>query len=1156
MHPWVAGDAALTYPFERAFGGEMIRLRSKGVGRSSVALLAFLVSVSASLGQTTGVGAPNRAGQAPPAAAAKPSEAASQPAPLVSLPAPATGAEGAGNLEQPLEPFGYSYFAQAREAVEWRRQYLRMLQAAAVTGQWGPLLSTPPQRGLATQEAALGGTAGSQEQGAPSVQLNPPQQGMVTPGRIREEPAPPPLLRTPSATRPRSAVAAPSGTESAQGKSVQPAQGWPTSLSPQQPAATESAQQLWGIQPGSTATRQQPTPGAEGSTSAATAVQPQGGQLLQPSAPWAAVGPSVGAPATQGAQPYPLATTPPGLMPLPSVDALRSFVGPDAMLYMNVVSPAPERYQLGPGDQLTLRYWSNTLEPAEVTLKVDERGYVALPLGGRLVARGQTLGELEASVRQAMSRVLRDVQVSLSLKELRTMGVLVTGEAYAPGSYQMPATVTLYNALYACGGPNLNGSLRRIQLKRSDGSTRSFDFYRFLLNGDGSQDVPLQPGDVIYIPLVDDRIAVKGEVQRPAIYEALPGERLRDVLRFAGGAKPTGVSQRVSVTTVQPGVARKLIDADLMQTDDANNPALHDGDTVEVMSIRPEAVNAVVLDGAVDQPGSYAVSPGMTVADLIEKARGTVPDAYLVRADLFRKNPDNTLKLIPIDLKRAIQREPDANVELQPRDRLVVYSMEDAQFTGYRQVEITGAVQRPNTYYRADGMRVQDLLLQAGGPLPEAFLDRAFLQRRNPDGTYGPMLTINLRKAMSGQEPDNAVLQDRDTLAVYTRQQASYTPDNVVEIKGAVQSPGFYPRAESMRLSDALQLAGGVTPNAADEVEIARARSEAGTPPLEVSLQKMATGGPDADPLLADGDVITVRTRSDFRMKPWTVTVSGAVSRPGPYAITSKSERLSDIIRRAGGLTSDAFPEGVQFFRDPKLLTTQVQQGLTPRIRELLQVVNDEAYRRALARSDIERARSVQSSTNAAQAAAALPTVGSLLTATGSTTPKAPVDMSALPGRDLVTPARPLTDDDLLPAGNVNVNLVGALRSPGGKDDITLREGDVIIVPERPTTVAVTGAVVVPSAVTYESGRPLSYYTERAGGLTPDAAEDRILLIRATGEVSVATRRSRVDLGDIIFVPTKVMSERLRDRQSEIDTIFRNITSGGIIYAVIRSLLK
>lgn len=1025
--------------------------------------------------------------------------------------APAMSSEQRPRQVVPLEKFGYSYFKQARQAIDLRRLYFQMLLQGTLQSSQLPTIlpeqtAVPEQQPGETQAAGREPASGTSRQGTTS-------------------PASP---------------AAPTGGTPPQGKPATPAGG----TTPQVKPSGQTGVVPPGTMPEQSRTGTQTLP-AESKPALPGGIQQSGIVWQQPPGlPYLAM----------PYQPQSPTGTP---FVLPPADALRNFVGPDAMLWMNVLMPAPERYQLGPGDLLTLRYWSDTLEPREVNLRVDAQGAITLPMGGKIVARGQTLVQLEETVRKALSRVIRNVQVTLTLRELRTMTIIIAGEAYAPGSYQVPAVATLFNALYACGGPNDNGSLRRIQLKRTDGSVHTFDFYRFLLYGDGNQDIPLQPGDVIFIPPVEVQVSVSGEVHRPAIYELLPEERLRDAIGFAGGVKPSGVAQRVAVTSVRPGETRQLIDANLLVSDEENNPPLYDGDTVEVYSIRPIFANIVTVDGAVDQPGNYALTPGMTVADLIERARGLLEDAYIERADLFRTNPDNTQALIPVPLAQALQRDPQANFPLQRRDRLVVYAIKDVEWMGDRRVQVKGAVQKQGTFYRADNMRVQDLLLQAGGVLPNAFVERAFLQRRNPDGSYGPLLAIDLRKAMLNDPEHNVLLQDRDMLMVYTREQAQFTPENVVTIDGAVQSPGIYPRAENMRLADLIRLAGGPLPEAATRVEIAKSRKPVGTPPIEVSLEEALRGSETQNPLLEDGDVVTVRARGDFRLKPLTVYLRGAVKEPGPYTLQAPTERLSDIVKRAGGLLDTAYPQAARLMRRPDQVISELQKTLTGRILQVLKIVNEEEYRRALARSDVERMRFAAGLT---QPAVPIPSSAAALlgqaTSSSATSPDKIAEAASLLTRDLVSQARPLKDEDMLPAGNVRIDLVTALQKPGSAADVEVRDGDIIYVPEKPTTVAVTGAVVVPSAVLFTPGKNIAYYIEYAGGFTSDAARDRILVIRATGEVLPAQKVRTVELGDIIFVPTRVMAERLRDRQAEIDAAIRSITTGAIVFRLIETLVK
>ncbi|MEP6754341.1 MAG: SLBB domain-containing protein [Chthonomonadales bacterium] len=931
----------------------------------------------------------------------------------------------------------------------------------------------------------------------------------------------------------------------------------------------------------------------------------------------------------------------------PSVDATKTFVGPDIMQFLNVLTPVPERYQLGPGDILELRIWSPTLEPENHSVKVDNLGGVILPAGDRVIVRGMTLGQAEETIRKRLIRKIVGVQITLSLKELRTIGVMITGESYAPGSYQMPSTTTFFNTLYASGGPTDNGTLRKILLKRNDGTTRKFDFYKFLIEGDASQDVPLQPGDVIFIPPAEARVTVKGEVNRSAIFELIGNETLRDAMKFAGGAKPTGISQRVSVESVQPGISRKLIDVSLLSNAKADNPILYSGDSVEVLSIRPTISNLVSIDGAVDQPNRYALYAGITVADLIDRARGLQEDAYMARADLFRTNPDNSFQLITIDLSKAVKRDPSQNVKLQVRDRLMIYSIRDVQFMGFRKVEVTGAVARPGTYTRADNMRVLDLLIQSGGTQPNAYLQqaylqrkdnfdrlgplvkldigkvlandknenvllqdrdaltiftakeanfqsmqvvniagavqkpmnynraqgmtvkdlievagnilptaytqRAFLQRNNQDGTVGPLVLIDVNSALAGDPANNVPLKDHDTLNIYTREQAMSRPVPVVEVTGAVLAPGKFPRAENMKLSDLIQLAGGLKPDVSDRLEIAHSRTDIKAVPMSVGINSRS-GNLDSNPMLEDGDIVVVHYRGDYLEKPTMIVVSGAVNRPGPIIIRGKNMRISDVIKDAGGLRPEAYPEGAEFTRSPQQLETAGQLQTSILISKLNDILSADEKKRLNAASDVEKIKAVTAATKGGSIS--VPGI-SPTPDTSNSNPAEAKGLEKLLAEDLVSPARKFTPEELTPLGNVSINLLNAIKRPGkAADDIFVAAGDTITIPERPSTVQVLGAVTQGRAVPFTDGANVEWYVNQSGGYTIDAAKDRIMIVRMGGGLIPANKVKGLWAGDIILVPSKVLAQRLGSGSGgQIDQIFRGITTSTLLILAVKKLI-
>jgi len=840
-------------------------------------------------------------------------------------------------------------------------------------------------------------------------------------------------------------------------------------------------------------------------------------------------------------------------------NALQQPIGPGQMLRGNVVLPVPDRYQLGPGDKLEVRTTSPVLATQTAEVTIDMQGTIIVPgTNARVVLRGLTLAQAQRVLTREARQYIRDANVEINLSELRTITIRILGEAYSPGTYEVPSIITFFNALYAAGGPSDIGSFRNITLRRINGQTRRMDLYKFLVEGDASQDVPLQPGDTILIPPSESKVIVKGEVRRVAVYELREGETLRDAIKFSGGAKPSGVTQRVSVDSVTPGVSRKLIDANLLGAGNDNNPRLYDGDVVEVFSIRPTIVNQVTIEGAVDQPRAYGLREGMRVADLLDYARGLLPSAATERADLFRLNPDGTSTLIPIDLKAAIEKNLAANIELQPNDRLVVYNIADVRFIGTRRVKVEGAVQRPSELVRADGMTVRDALIQVGGLMPNANDELGFLQKQNPDGSPGELIRLNLRQTVSGVPEQNPALGDGDRILILTKQESAYAGDQSVRILGAVQRPGPYPSSTGLRLRDLVALAGGVLPNAADFFEISSAWQETNTPVRRVSLAELATGGPGADTELKAGDTVTISYQTEKIDKPRVVTIMGAVRFAGPYMLNTRNDKISSIIARAGGLTDRAYPAGTEFVRDPRYLVSEKVKNLAPEIVDTLKLIQEDEYKRASALVDMDRLRIVF--TNGASlngGASGTPFLGGSQSSGAQIRPGETFDQALARtfSSEAVTRARTLTERDLIPNGNLAINLDGALKRPNSRDDIPLEDGDVIFIPETPTSVNIMGAVTVPTSVLFERGKNVQYYLDRAGGTTVDAAEDGILIVRASGAIVRYRRGVRVELGDTILVPTKTMAVRLRERNDFI-TASNVLGSAALSIALIRNLTR
>ena len=570
----------------------------------------------------------------------------------------------------------------------------------------------------------------------------------------------------------------------------------------------------------------------------------------------------------------------------------------------------------------------------------------------------------------------------------------------------------------------------------------------------------------------------------------------------------------------------------------------------------------------------------MRVSDLIDRARGLLESAYTQKADLFRKNPDGTQTLISIHLTKALEKESSANILLQRDDRLVVYYENDVKWMGYRYIELKGAARKPGTYYRADHLKISDVIMQAGGLLPEAYQDQAFIQRYHENGTVADLIKIDLRRASAGDPTQNIELHDRDILTIQTVKEAVFIPSQSVKITGAVQKPGTYTRAANMKALDLIQLAGGILPNAADRIEVAHACVSIGSLPTVLSLREILQKNELSNLSLKDGDILTIPFDNMIVKEPRMVTLIGAVARPGSYMIVGENETLSSVIKRAGGLLEDAFARGSQLVRNSNDFKTIAQNKLTPRLTEVFGIVQENTFIREVGLAEIEKYKVTRGEY---KPGSSLPTpmlLGSLtelmknadsenlqdtqkriigqISSSMNETMTGTSNQTPSEGYTTVTAARKLKKQDLIPDGFITISMASALEHPGTSSDVTIREGDVIIVPKKPTTVSVIGAVVVPSAVIYEERKSVGYYVDRSGGFTTDAAKDQMVVMRANGLVETVSRRTLLELGDVLFVPTDVMAKRIRERSTiqDIDSVLRSIANAALSVAIVRHLAR
>jgi protein involved in polysaccharide export with SLBB domain len=590
----------------------------------------------------------------------------------------------------------------------------------------------------------------------------------------------------------------------------------------------------------------------------------------------------------------------------------------------NFAGPVDASYRLGPGDQLVLLL-TGEVELAH-RLDVTREGFIFIPQVGQLHVANLTVQQLNDMLYGVLGRVYPGVRrgadaktrFSVSVARLRSLQVFVTGDALHPGSYRVSSAGTALTALYAAGGPTPNGSLRRVEIRRGGKLVETLDVYDYIVRGDATHDPRLESGDVVFVPVRGPTVRLIGEVVRPATYEMRPGETLADVVRSAGGFRPTAVPSRVQIERIVPardrrdgGAARVVLDVNTYATRNANGDsgagedtvqvALEDGDVVRVFSIPDRVRNRITVAGNVWQPGSQGFVEHLRLSDAIARAGGVRADTYLGQVLVTRTTPDSTR----VQLRAALRADGTAvdDIVLAPDDDIRVFSI--PEFRSKRQVAISGAVRKSGRVAYRDGMTLRDLVLLAGGLEDGAYLAEAEIARfpeSHAAGATAQMMHVQLDSTYLFATPATAgtpnasqefVLRPDDQVLIL-RQPDRLTPRSVV-LAGEVKFPGKYTlERRDERLQGLLERAGGLTP-IADSAGIVFVRTRDGVGRVGINLPN-ALRNPKAvdDLVLQDGDSVIIPPYSGI------VTVSGSVNAPISLAYVPGAD-VDFYVRAAGG---------------------------------------------------------------------------------------------------------------------------------------------------------------------------------------------------------------------------------------------------------------
>lgn len=695
--------------------------------------------------------------------------------------------------------------------------------------------------------------------------------------------------------------------------------------------------------------------------------------------------------------------------------------------------PTPQSYVIGSGDQLLIDIYGASQQSYDLT--VTPEGRIFVPNVGPVQVGGATIEAALARLKTSMSRIYSGLSganpntfLQMRLGNIRSIKVSMVGELAKPGTYMLPSFATVFNALYAAGGPNENGAFRNIQVYRDNRLVSTVDIYEFLSKGDQSSNITLQDNDVIIVQPILARVEINGPVRREGLFEVKQGEQLEDLFIYTGGFTSMAYKDRVTIRRIENN-QRKVID---VSSEQFSSFSLIDGDEILIGEALERFANRVQITGAVNRPGEYSLGDGdLTVKGLIGKADGLKPEAFVNRATLYRTSEDLTLAAESLDLK-GIMEGTVSDVALKNEDLLFIPSRYDIQEAYY--VKISGEIGSPGTYPFASDMTVGDLILRAGGLLESATNSSIEVARRVRDANSGRLaeittLTIDSNLAISEEEKRQPL-----------------RPFDHVFIR---RSPGF----EREQL----------------------------------------------------------------------ITITGEVVYPGDFAMANANERISDVVRRAGGLSQFAYPKGASLVRRTAYYEGVSEEEMTEdMLREIRDNLDPKKNRSQNEAESIlfqrlsERLEAIEEERKKEEKEKARKNLFEIDTKRDSLK------------RDSVLYKIRYKEQDM-----IGIDLEYILKNPGSESDLILFEGDIIQIPKQLQTVRMVGEVLLPTTARYIDSKGFRSYISKAGGFTESARRSKSYVIYANGDA----RRTHsflglkfypnMEPGAEIVVPRKPQKEKL-----------------------------
>ena len=770
-------------------------------------------------------------------------------------------------------------------------------------------------------------------------------------------------------------------------------------------------------------------------------------------------------------------------------------------------APVPNNYVLGTGDSIKVLMYG--INDTEIELIVNRDGAINFPELGSLSLAGMTFLEASNYINDRVSKQMIGVDVSISIGQLRSIDVFMTGEAMVPGVYAVSGLSTVSQLLFVAGGITNIGSLRNIEIRRSNKLITTFDLYDLLTKGSAKDDIRLQSGDVVFVPTIKKSAFIDGAVRRPGKYELKDNEDISRLFDLAGGLNNRAYKKQIQIERFDhSNELPSIINLDMTKSDNAEYEII-DGDIIRIAEISDAQSNSVVLKGAIKRPGHYGWNESMRFSDIISSINDFSDNFDMNKAIIVRRKNDSNfyIETIGFNIKNALESpKSDDDPLLKLHDEILIFSV------GYN-VDILNDEQIYNSeedpYHplygkeeKIENSSIEQTPSQTSYPsMPPIMMT----QNQRSDAEEQRIEMYNLKKmdeySLLNKGKRRILLQPLNNIL---RQQASSSePPELVSISGAVKVPGDYPLIRDASYMDLIELAGGYKDNAFIEAaEIRRTIMDSSGSMIidtsDIDLRQLSSTK------LNSRDHIHVRSVKDWDIRD-TVILSGEVFYPGSYLI-SPNETLSSVIKRAGGFTDESFIEGAIFTRE----------SIKDREREQLQILGDTIRRDQAARSMTKESEDFSVSSSEVEAS-----ISALLD-------------SAVYGRLIIDIPRLMSGDS--------------------DADIVLQDGDELIIPKFTNAVTVVGEVRRAGSFVMQNNYDIDDYLSLAAGMTARGDQSEIYVIKADGSVNKNIKKrsllvfddggNQIDAGDTIVVPIRSNYQTPLNLYSTVSqVVFQSIAS-------------